>query len=166
MLSYVTRSQPGCVRGPCAPPSLHNLPSEAHGWSSPSARELQAGVRLHRPRQAPTPSQCPRRAGRARADPPEWGPVRTPLSPGAPTPGPGEAPCGSCHPHDPCVTPWPQLSHHRRNKPSGAVRLALSQADTISWPQTVPSTSGDGTAGTSPSQHQQQLWISWARCLL
>lgn len=37
--------------------------------------------------------------------------------------------------------------------------LALSQADTISWPQTVPSTSGDGTAGTSLSQHQWQLWI-------
>lgn len=52
------------------------------------------------------------------------------------------------------VIPWPQLIHHRRNKPSGVVLLALSQGDTISWPQTVPCTNGAGTACSTPSQHQ------------
>lgn len=64
---------PGVSGDSCPPPSLHDLPSQAPGWGSPSVRELQAGVRFHRPGQAPTPLQCPRGAGRARADPPGVG---------------------------------------------------------------------------------------------
>lgn len=72
LLSHVARSQPGGVRRFLCSPQPPQQPPLS-GWGSPSARELQAGVCLHRPRQAPTPFQCPRRGGRARADHPGVG---------------------------------------------------------------------------------------------
>lgn len=72
LLSHVARSQPGGVRRFLCSPQPPQQPPLS-GWGSPSARELQAGVCLHRPGQAPTPFQCPRRGGRARADHPGVG---------------------------------------------------------------------------------------------
>lgn len=160
LLSHVAPFSPrGCQEVPVLPPASTTSPLRPVTEAAPqrgNSRLEFASPTSNKPRRL---RSVPAGQGGPGLILQEGGPARTPLSPGAPTPGPGEAPCGSCNLHNPCVIPWPQLSHQWIKEPSGVVLLALSQADAISWPQTVPSTRGDGTAGTGLSQHQWQVWI-------
>lgn len=97
---------PGVSGDSCAPPSLHNNPpSQAGAAPQPGNSRLEfASTAPDKPRRL---SSVPAGEGGPGLIIQEWGPARTPLSPGAPTPGPGEAPCGSSNPRHPVATAHP-----------------------------------------------------------
>lgn len=130
MATAVTRglfSARGCQEVPVLPPASTTSPLRPMAGAAPQRGNSRLEF-VSTARQAPTPLPCPRGAGRARADPPGVGTCPHLAVTWGSNTWPGrEAPCGSCNPRDPCVNPWPQLSRHWRNKPSGVVLLALSQ---------------------------------------